>query len=141
MEHVLNCLSFPYHILCSNKCGVSTKNIYLNTAMLIMLPQTMLVGQFLRSKTSFHILRIQMCAIGRGMSLTLSVLSQITSPDDLGAVTVRALMPGGIEPVDPLISGDSQAQTTCFLDNLQIRFRFWYWPLCPRQVSCLHNCR
>lgn len=44
-------------------------------------------------------------------------------------------MSGGIEPVDPLIASDSEAQTTCFLDTLRIRFRYWYWPLCPRQVS------
>ncbi|GMH43110.1 hypothetical protein BSKO_11032 [Bryopsis sp. KO-2023] len=68
-----------------------------------------------------------------GMQLVITL--QITTPDDLDAVTVRALMPGGIEPVDPNLATDSDARTVCALERLRISFFNWYWPLCPVQTT------
>lgn len=67
---------------------------------------------------------------------TIVVISlQITSPDDLTDVVIRALMPGGLEPIDPLITEAESAATTCELEGLHLQFAYWYWPLCPRQET------
>ncbi|GMH45788.1 hypothetical protein BSKO_13751 [Bryopsis sp. KO-2023] len=63
----------------------------------------------------------------------LAITIQVTSPDDLGEVVVRALMPGGIEPVDPKLSETSS--TTCVLNDIGVEFISWRWPLCPEQVT------
>lgn len=59
--------------------------------------------------------------------------SQITTPDALGAVTVRALMPGGIEPLDPLVAAG--ASTQCAEGDAGISFSSRLFPLCPKQVG------
>lgn len=40
---------------------------------------------------------------------------QVTTPDDLGDVTVSVLMPGGLEPLDPRLQAPSEMRTTSTL--------------------------
>jgi len=62
---------------------------------------------------------------------------QITTPDDLGPVTVEALMPGGLEPLDPNVATD--VTSSCALGGLSINWRsafwWWWWPVCPSQET------
>jgi hypothetical protein len=63
-------------------------------------------------------------AAPQGTLVTVTV--QITSPDDLGEVTVDVAMPGGLEPIDPAVYKDPSAALTCGLGGET----FWWW--CPR---------
>ncbi|CAD7704742.1 unnamed protein product [Ostreobium quekettii] len=56
------------------------------------------------------------------------VTVQITAPDSVGATTVRVLMPGGLEPVDPNIAGTSLGVCS-FLTSLSFAFD------CPDQET------
>ncbi|CAD7700532.1 unnamed protein product [Ostreobium quekettii] len=60
------------------------------------------------------------------------VTIQITTPDALDATTVRILMPGGLEPVDPNIEGDSFG--VCALPFFGVFSSFPYFN-CPDQET------
>ncbi len=64
------------------------------------------------------------------------MMPQITSPDDLGAVIVEALMPAGLEPLDPNVYGSGDS---CGLSDVQMGpfFWWWWWPPCPAQVRAV----
>lgn len=47
----------------------------------------------------------------------LCAISQVTSPDDQAEVVVEALMPGGLEPMDPNVFTDADAATICGSGN------------------------
>lgn len=70
------------------------------------------------------------------------VTVQLTTPDDLGVVTVEALMPGGLEALDPNVATDGKAATGCGsgLDGADASaarsvFWWWWWPPCPAQET------
>ncbi|CAD7704606.1 unnamed protein product [Ostreobium quekettii] len=67
------------------------------------------------------------------LATPLVITLQITTPDSLGPVVVRSLMPGGLEPIDPLV--DPGAATECTADRLGISYRHWFYPLCPLQET------
>ncbi len=52
--------------------------------------------------------RVAAVPLARLVALTV----QLTSPDDLGAVTVEVMMPGGLEPIDPNLS-NGEGLITC----------------------------
>lgn len=54
---------------------------------------------------------------GIGLGKIVTVAVQVTSPDDQSDVTVEALMPGGLEPLDPNVFKDSDAATICSSGN------------------------
>ncbi|MEW5301344.1 MAG: hypothetical protein WDW36_004208 [Sanguina aurantia] len=70
---------------------------------------------------------------------------QLTSPDDLGTVVVEVRMPGGLEPVDPLLANSAGLSSTCALGDLHLGTAsnlalpstqwWWWWPVCPAQVT------
>lgn len=45
--------------------------------------------------------------------LTPSFTPQVTTPDDMSGVTVEVMMPGGLEPLDPNVYPDKDAQSIC----------------------------
>eukprot|EP00983_Pelagomonas_calceolata_P101454 1158700-Pelagomonas_calceolata.AAC.1 len=61
---------------------------------------------------------------------------QLTTPDDLGPVTIDVLMPAGLEPVDPNLSGGGARG--CALGDVGNAawkaVRSW-WPICPTQET------
>lgn len=65
--------------------------------------------------------------------------AQVTSADDLGAVTIEAMLPGGLEPVDPLL-GNTASLPMCAMSGLEQATSWrspWGWPSCPTQVCLL----
>lgn len=68
--------------------------------------------------------------IPSGSLVTITI--QLTTPDDLGAVTVEALMPAGLEPMDPNVVGGGVA---CGMKAVQPYFWWWWWPACPAQET------
>lgn len=73
-----------------------------------------------------------------GSQVRVSV--RVTTPDALGAVAVRVLLPGGLEPVDPNIATDAAARQQCPLAPLfsssgdGMGTSMWGMPLiCPMQ--------
>ncbi|GMH34411.1 hypothetical protein BSKO_02245 [Bryopsis sp. KO-2023] len=71
-------------------------------------------------------------AVPLGKPVVFSI--QVTSPDQLGSVSLTVMMPGGIEPIDPLVEKD--AQMTCDVGRLGIEISWWRWNLCPAQCNC-----
>eukprot|EP00798_Chlamydomonas_sp_ICE-L_P016461 gene16461-22682_t len=71
------------------------------------------------------------------LSSVLIITIQVTSPDDLGGVIVEALMPAGLEPVDPNIASGNPS--TCAMGDLGISYSryywWWWWPVCPSQET------
>ncbi|KAG2434214.1 hypothetical protein HXX76_007940 [Chlamydomonas incerta] len=79
--------------------------------------------------------RLASVPLGSVVALTV----QLTTPDDLGAVTLSVMMPGGLEPLDPnLVSGADSACTDSWVDNNSwgyfYRWYFWF-PICPAQET------
>ncbi|GFH16882.1 A2M domain-containing protein, partial [Haematococcus lacustris] len=80
---------------------------------------------------------------GAPLGALLMVTLQLSSPDDLGQVSLVALVPGGLEPLDPLVpgSGDRGGGVVCALGGLTSGsaslpwLRSWWWPVCPAMVS------
>ncbi|KAL6763015.1 hypothetical protein V8C86DRAFT_462822 [Haematococcus lacustris] len=76
---------------------------------------------------------------GAPLGALLMVTLQLSSPDDLGQVSLVALVPGGLEPLDPLVpgSGDRGGGVVCALGGLTSGsaslpwLRSWWWPVCP----------
>ncbi|KXZ40872.1 hypothetical protein GPECTOR_1674g800 [Gonium pectorale] len=63
---------------------------------------------------------------------------QISTPDDLSAVTLSVMMPGGLEPLDPALNPD--VSSGCLLDFVDSYtwgrfFQRWWWPVCPAQET------
>ncbi len=65
---------------------------------------------------------------------------QLTTPDDLGAVTVQVYMPGGLEPLDPNLASGADLGPTCGAELVGSTSTWtawnpsWWWPVCPGQV-------
>ncbi|EFJ40250.1 hypothetical protein VOLCADRAFT_99980 [Volvox carteri f. nagariensis] len=78
-----------------------------------------------------------LAAVPLGSVVALTV--QLTTPDDLSAVTLSVMMPGGLEPMDPNLVPD--AASPCFIswfgsNEWQYCFpRWWWWPVCPAQET------
>lgn len=74
--------------------------------------------------------------LGSVVALTV----QVTSPDDLGPVTLTILIPGGLEPLDPNLEtgGGGVGGGSCAAALLaDVPWSsFWPLPMCPAQVSC-----
>ncbi|KXZ55787.1 hypothetical protein GPECTOR_2g1337 [Gonium pectorale] len=71
-----------------------------------------------------------------GSSVVLTV--QLTTPDDLGAVTLDVMMPGGLEPLDPNIAaGVEKSCGASWVDDSSWSYfyRWWYYPMCPSQET------
>ncbi|GMH46152.1 hypothetical protein BSKO_14120 [Bryopsis sp. KO-2023] len=71
----------------------------------------------------------------------VDIAVQLTTPDRLGLTTVRAMMPAGLEPVDPTIS---QSDSFCPIANIELDSgrRRWsrrrspiYFFMCPEQET------
>ncbi|CAD7696311.1 unnamed protein product [Ostreobium quekettii] len=62
------------------------------------------------------------------------VTVQITTPDALDATTVRVLMPGGLEPVDPNVEGDRSAACATPLDTF-LSLATFPFENCPEQET------
>ncbi|KAF5837388.1 hypothetical protein DUNSADRAFT_4436 [Dunaliella salina] len=73
---------------------------------------------------------------GVPVGATLAFTLQVTTPDDLGPVTVDVLMPAGLEPVDPNLSAGRAR--VCAMGDLGdaawMTARSW-WPVCPTQET------
>ncbi len=74
----------------------------------------------------------------------ITCANQVTSPDELGAVTLAVMMPAGLEPLDPNVVTD--IGSGCDLSSWGggggfgggMRSRWWYWwPVCPSQVRAV----
>ncbi|EFJ39954.1 hypothetical protein VOLCADRAFT_100323 [Volvox carteri f. nagariensis] len=88
--------------------------------------------------------RLSSVPLGSVVVLTL----QLTSPDDLGPVTLAVMMPGGLEPLDPntaagaggedgglgLSCGANWVMTDSAWGGSSF-FRGWWWPMCPSQET------
>ncbi|EFJ40727.1 hypothetical protein VOLCADRAFT_99419 [Volvox carteri f. nagariensis] len=88
--------------------------------------------------------RLSSVPLGSVVVLTL----QLTSPDDLGPVTLAVMMPGGLEPLDPntaagtgggggglgLSCGANWVVTDSAWGGSSF-FRGWWWPMCPSQET------
>mmetsp|Transcript_14647 Transcript_14647/g.36469 ORF Transcript_14647/g.36469 Transcript_14647/m.36469 type:complete len:2268 (-) Transcript_14647:639-7442(-) len=74
-------------------------------------------------------------ALGAVVQLTV----QVSSADEVrGGVSVEAALPGGLEPLDPLVAGDQG--TGCALGGAlgagwQRVLWWWWWPVCPAQTT------
>ncbi|PNW72413.1 hypothetical protein CHLRE_16g677205v5 [Chlamydomonas reinhardtii] len=79
----------------------------------------------------------RLAAVPLGSVVALTV--QLTTPDDLGAVTLSVMMPGGLEPLDPnLVAGADSACTDSWVDGSSwgYVYRWYYWfPICPAQET------
>ncbi|KAG2452414.1 hypothetical protein HYH02_002657 [Chlamydomonas schloesseri] len=84
--------------------------------------------------------RVSGVPLGSVVALTI----QVTSPDELGAVTLAVMMPGGLEPLDPNVVTDigSGCDLSSWGDGggggfgRGMRSRWWYWwPVCPAQET------
>ncbi|KAG2447335.1 hypothetical protein HYH02_007664 [Chlamydomonas schloesseri] len=79
----------------------------------------------------------RLAAVPLGSVVALTV--QLTTPDDLGAVTLSVMMPGGLEPLDPnLVAGADSACTDSWIDTNSwgYFYRWYYWfPICPAQET------
>ncbi|GLI63593.1 hypothetical protein VaNZ11_006598 [Volvox africanus] len=79
--------------------------------------------------------RVSSVPLGSVVMLTL----QISTPDNLGAVTLSIMMPGGLEPLDPNIVPD--AGSSCIVDWFSggvldyFYPRSWWWPICPSRET------
>ncbi|GIM02181.1 hypothetical protein Vretimale_7087 [Volvox reticuliferus] len=79
--------------------------------------------------------RVSAVPLGSVVMLTV----QISTPDDLGAVTLSIMMPGGLEPLDPNLVSD--AGSSCIMDwfgSDVLNFfypRWWWWPICPSRET------
>eukprot|EP00198_Chlamydomonas_reinhardtii_P005013 XP_001694349.1 predicted protein [Chlamydomonas reinhardtii] len=87
--------------------------------------------------------RVSGVPLGSVVALTI----QVTSPDELGAVTLAVMMPAGLEPLDPHVVTD--LGSGCDLGDWSgggfgfgfgggggMRSRWWYWwPVCPAQET------
>uniref|UniRef100_A0A7S3VJT0 Alpha-2-macroglobulin domain-containing protein n=1 Tax=Dunaliella tertiolecta TaxID=3047 RepID=A0A7S3VJT0_DUNTE len=73
---------------------------------------------------------------GVKLGAMLAFTLQLTTPDDLGPVTIDVLMPAGLEPVDPNLSGGGARG--CALGDVGNAawkaVRSW-WPICPTQET------
>ncbi|KAG2489968.1 hypothetical protein HYH03_011597 [Edaphochlamys debaryana] len=66
---------------------------------------------------------------------------QLTTPDDLGAVTLSVMMPGGLEPLDPNLVADAgwNCENRWVDDWMWGRFfSWWWWPVCPSRETKPH---
>ncbi|KAG2426455.1 hypothetical protein HXX76_011686 [Chlamydomonas incerta] len=87
--------------------------------------------------------RVSGVPLGSVVALTI----QVTSPDELGAVTLAVMVPAGLEPLDPNVVTD--LGSGCDLAGWDggsgfgfggrgggMRSRWWYsWPVCPTQET------
>ncbi len=75
------------------------------------------------------------------LASTVALTVQLTSPDDLGAVTLEVMMPGGLEPLDPNLASGADLGPTCGADvggstsSWTEWYSWWWWPVCPAQVG------
>ncbi|GIL86136.1 hypothetical protein Vretimale_13856 [Volvox reticuliferus] len=76
-------------------------------------------------------------AVPLGSVVALTV--QVTSPDDLGPVTLSVMMPAGLEPLDPNLPGNGGGvDLSCganWVTNWGSFYRWWWWPMCPSQET------
>ncbi|GIL68720.1 hypothetical protein Vafri_21968 [Volvox africanus] len=79
--------------------------------------------------------RVSSVPLGSVVMLTL----QISTPDDLGAVTLSIMMPGGLEPLDPnLVSDAGSSCITDWFSSSTVEYfypRWWWWPFCPSRET------
>ncbi|GLI68405.1 hypothetical protein VaNZ11_012792 [Volvox africanus] len=73
-------------------------------------------------------------AVPLGSLVALAV--QVTSPDDVGPVTLSVMMPAGLEPIDPNL-GSGSSGGSCAAQQLQDVpwTTFWLLPICPAQET------
>ncbi|GLI68394.1 hypothetical protein VaNZ11_012780 [Volvox africanus] len=76
-------------------------------------------------------------AVPLGSLVALAV--QVTSPDDLGPVTLSVMMPAGLEPLDPNLPGSGGGLgLSCdanWVESWGGFYRFRGWPMCPSQET------
>ncbi|GIM10108.1 hypothetical protein Vretimale_13886, partial [Volvox reticuliferus] len=76
-------------------------------------------------------------AVPLGSVVALTV--QVTSPDDLGPVSLSVMMPAGLEPLDPNLGSGSSGGSlySCAAGQLQdvSWTTFWPLPICPAQET------
>ncbi|GIL54024.1 hypothetical protein Vafri_9574 [Volvox africanus] len=78
--------------------------------------------------------RVSAVPLGSLVALTV----QLTSPDDLGPVTLSVMMPAGLEPLDPNLHGNGGGLgLSCDANWVSSWGRFYllWWPMCPSQET------
>jgi hypothetical protein len=83
--------------------------------------------------------RVAAVPLGSLVAITL----QLTSPDDLGPVTLSVMMPGGLEPLDPNLAARQQQGppagpgSGCTAGELPdvVWSSYWRLPVCPAQET------
>ncbi len=77
------------------------------------------------------------------LASVVALTVQLTSPDDLGAVTLEVMMPGGLEPLDPNLASGQSLGASCGAAAVgpaglwRAWYSWWWWPVCPAQVGAV----
>ncbi|KAG2494912.1 hypothetical protein HYH03_006847 [Edaphochlamys debaryana] len=72
------------------------------------------------------------------LASVVALTVQLTTPDDLAAVTLSVMMPAGLEPLDPNLQ--TGVSSGCGAGAVEASvwgsfYRWWWWPVCPAQET------
>ncbi|KAG2494914.1 hypothetical protein HYH03_006849 [Edaphochlamys debaryana] len=72
------------------------------------------------------------------LASVVALTVQLTTPDDLAAVTLSVMMPAGLEPLDPNLQ--TGVSSGCGAGAVEPSvwgsfYRWWWWPVCPAQET------